>query len=102
MAISNNPNRFDYVEGIAGGKGGPGGGPVWDFKPHAWLTPGDGRAVDVTWRPQQEPPSYFGVTFHDIEFVRAILADRGGYGLLGKDGGAEEIAPLLDLLGGVE
>lgn len=74
-AVAADPERFEYVEGIAGGRGGPGGGTDWDFKPHAWATFGDGRAV--------------------------LLTDRGGYGLLGLDGSADDIAPLLELFSGL-
>jgi hypothetical protein len=101
-AVSENPARYRYVEGIAGGKGGPGGGPDFDFKPHAWVTSDDGRAIDVTWPLQREPPSYFGIEFDNIDFVKTMLEDRGGYGVLGRDGSAEEILPLLDLFSDLE
>jgi hypothetical protein len=97
--VSDHPGRFAYVEGIAGGRGGPGGGADLGFTPHAWVTPGSDRAVEVTWLtpPKREPPSYFGIVFSDIELVKGVLENRGGYGLFGKDGSAEEITTLRDL-----
>jgi hypothetical protein len=96
--VSDHPGRFAYVEGIAGGRGGPGGGADLGFTPHAWVTPGSDRAVEVTWLtpPKREPPSYFGIVFSDIELVKGVLENRGGYGLFG-DGSAEEITTLRDL-----
>jgi hypothetical protein len=86
--VAEDPARYSYVEGQAGMPGGS----AFEWMRHAWLTDGEGAALDVTWPwhapnaawPSASKASYFGVSL-PFDVVQAILPGRGGSGVLEKD-----------------
>lgn len=72
-----------YCEGYAVGRGSI---PCL----HAWVSPGDGRAWDVTWR---DGGSYFGIEW-DRDWYRAFVARSGYFGVFGS-GDYHAIGELL-------
>ncbi len=79
------PDRFRYVEGVAGHPGGS----AFAWHPHAWVVDQDGRAFDVTWpwlraTYSARASSYFGAAI-PTDVAGQLLPLRNGRGVFAGD-----------------